>query len=310
MPNELPKLLMIIGPTASGKSGLAIELAKTLDGEIISVDSRSFYKELNIGVAKPSRAEREQIPHHLVDVTTIDQPWSLGEFQKASTEIITSIRARAKLPILVGGTGQYLRAITYGWKVPEHVGNEKMRIAIEEWGDRIGFDTLHTRLASVDPNAAKLIDYRNHRRTIRALEVLFLSGRRFSELKQSGDSPYDHLSIGLDWPRQQLYARVDARIKSMFEAGLVGEVSDLVAAGKAEHLRRVGVIGYAEVLDYLAGELTLEGCIQLIQKNTRRFIRHQANWFKPNDPAIHWIKANDPELLQNALSHVHNWLNN
>lgn len=308
MPTKLPKLLIIVGPTASGKSGLAIDLAKALNGEIISADSRSFYQELNIGVAKPSRADRERIRHYLVDVTTIDQPWSLGEFQKTSTEAIHSIHNEGKLPILVGGTGQYLRAITQGWKVPEHVGDDKLRIAIQEWGNLIGFDTLHNKLALLDPEAARSIDYRNHRRTIRAFEVLFLSGKRFSEQKQSGDSPYDCLIIGLDWPRDQLYTRVDERIRGMFEAGLVGEVHDLVAAGKAAQLRRVGVIGYSEVLDYLAGALTLDDCIQLIQRNTRKFIRHQANWFKPDDPAIHWIKANDPELLKNALGQVQNWL--
>lgn len=308
MPTKLPKILIIVGPTASGKSSLAITLAKTLNGEIISVDSRSFYQELNIGVAKPNRADREQIPHHLIDVTSIDQPWNLGEFQKASTEVITSIHAREKLPILVGGTGQYLRAITQGWKVPEHVGNDKLRIAIEDWGNLIGFDQLHSKLALLDPEAAKSIDYRNHRRTIRALEVLFLSGRRFSEQKLSDEPPYDFFTLGLNWPKDQLYSRVDERIRSMFEAGLVGEVHDLVAAGKAAQLRRIGVIGYTEVLDYLAGELSLQDCIQLIQRNTRKFIRHQANWFKSEDPSIHWINGNDPELIHNALGQINNWL--
>jgi tRNA dimethylallyltransferase len=308
MPAKAPKLLMVVGPTASGKSELALQLAEALNGEIISADSRTFYKELTIGVAKPDRADREMAPHHLLDVTTIDQPWSLGEFQKASTEIISSIHFKGKLPILVGGSGQYLRAITQGWQVPENVGNEYMRIAIHNWGEKVGFDTLYAKLQLIDPGAAKSIDYRNHRRTIRAFEVLFLSGGRFSEKKRSGQTPYDLLTIGLDWPRDQLYARVDERIQRMFEAGLVGEVHDLVAAGKEAQLRRIGVIGYSEVLDYLVGELTLEECIQLIQRNTRKFIRHQANWFKSDDPAIHWFKANDPERYQKVLGHVQNWL--
>ena len=308
MQTKLPKLLMVVGPTASGKSGLAVHLAEALNGEIVSADSRSFYKELNIGVAKPDRVERERVPHHLVDVTTIDEPWSLGEFQKASNDVITFIHSKGKLPILVGGTGQYLRAITQGWQVPEPVGDEKLRIAIEGWGDAAGFDMLHTKLKLVDPEAANSIDYRNHRRLIRAFEVIFLSGRRFSEMKRSGESAYDLFSIGLDWPRDKLYARVDARIQNMFESGLVGEVHDLVAAGKEAQLRRIGVIGYTEVLDYLAGEMSLDACIQLIRRNTRKFIRHQANWFKPSDPAIHWLKATDPDLLQNALGQIQNWL--
>ncbi len=305
---NLPKLVMVVGPTASGKSGLAVQIAEALDGEIISADSRSFYKELNIGVAKPDRGERNRIPHHLVDVTSIDQPWSLGEFQKASMDSIRFIHSKGKLPILVGGTGQYLRSITQGWQVPEQVGDERLRIAIDKWGDSLGFGVLHEKLLLLDPEAAKSIDYRNHRRVIRAFEVLFLSGRRFSELKRSGRSPYDSFSIGIEWPREELYARADERIQGMFEAGLVAEVHDLVAAGKTAQLRRIGVIGYTEVLDYLNGEISLDECIQLIRRNTRKFIRHQANWFKPSDPAIHWFKSNDPELLQNVLGQIQNWL--
>ncbi|HSN93985.1 MAG TPA: tRNA (adenosine(37)-N6)-dimethylallyltransferase MiaA [Anaerolineaceae bacterium] len=308
MSTNLPKLLLVVGPTASGKSELAIQVAVALNGEVISADSRSFYQELNIGVAKPSRTDRERVPHHLVDVTSIDQPWSLGEFQKASTDVIASIHARDKLPVLVGGTGQYFRAITQGWQVPENVGNEDMRIVIHSWGEAIGFDALYSKLQLLDPEATKSMDYRNHRRTIRAFEVLFLSGRRFSELKRSGEAPFDLLTIGLDWPRDQLYARVDERIQAMFEAGFVGEVHDLLAAGKEDQLRRIGIIGYSEVLDYLDGKFSLEDCVQLIKRNTRRFIRHQANWFKPTDPAIHWFKANDPELYQKVLGHVQNWL--
>jgi len=308
MQTNQSKLLMVVGPTASGKSELAIQIAEAINGEVVSADSRSFYQELNIGVAKPTRTDRERVPHHLVDVTSIDQPWSLGEFQKASAEVISSIQSRGKVPVLVGGTGQYLRAITQVWQIPEHVGDEILRIAIQKWGETIGFDALYAKLKSVDPEAAKSIDFRNHRRTIRAFEVLFLSGKLFSEAKRSGETPFDLLTIGLDWPRDQLYARVDQRIQQMFEAGLVGEVHDLVAAGKQDQLRRIGVIGYSEALDYLSGKLSLEACIQLIQRNTRKFIRHQANWFKPNDPAIHWFKANGPELLQQVLGHVQNWL--
>src|SRR5450830_32896 len=135
MQTNQSKLLMVVGPTASGKSELAIQIAEAANGEVVSADSRSFYQELNIGVAKPHRTDRERVPHYLVDVTSIDQPWSLGEFQKASAEVIASIQSRGKLPVLVGGTGQYLRAITQGWQVPEHVGDEIMRIAIRKWGE-------------------------------------------------------------------------------------------------------------------------------------------------------------------------------
>ncbi|MEA4812070.1 MAG: tRNA (adenosine(37)-N6)-dimethylallyltransferase MiaA [Anaerolineaceae bacterium] len=303
-----PKLLMVVGPTASGKSELAIQIAEKIPAEIISADSRSFYRELRIGVAKPSLQDRKRAIHHLIDVGSIDAPWSLGQFQKETSKLVKQISARQKLPILVGGTGQYMRAISENWEVPELVADEKLRNAIQHWGECIGFNELHEKLKVVDPVAAAGIDFRNHRRTIRAFEVLLISGKRFSEQRRAGEAAYDLMTIGLEWNREALYARVDERIRRMFENGLAAEVHDLAAAGKAEQMRRIGVIGYSEVLDYLEGKHSLEEAIRLIERNTRKFIRHQSNWFKADDPSIEWFKANDPELMHNVLGHIQDWL--
>lgn len=295
------RLLVLVGPTGSGKSTLAIRLCKELPCEILSADSRYLYQELNIGTAKPSPEELAGTPHHLINVTTIDAPWSLGVYQKEARRTIEELNSRGRLPLLVGGTGQYIRAILQNWEVPAQVPLHDLRAAIEAWGERIGFAELHKRLARLDPEAAARIDYRNKRRTIRALEVILATGRRFSDLRTKSSSPYQSLVLGLDWPRELLYQRIDARIDAMLKQGFVDEVRALRDAGKAEALRRMGIIGYAEMLDYLDGAITLEEAVLLIRRNTRVYVRRQANWFKPTDAAIHWINAADPEALERVL---------
>lgn len=299
-----PRLLVILGPTASGKTSLAIQVAQALDGEIISADSRILYQELNIGVAKPSGAELQAARHHLVSVASITEPWSLGQFRQAADRLIREIDVKGRLPILAGGTGQYLRALLQNWQVPEIEAQPELRQAIESWGEQIGSEALWQRLAVLDHEAAAVIDHRNKRRTVRALEVIFSSGERFSKARGDSAAPYDVCTLGLAWPRTELYARVDARIEAMFSEGLVEEVQQIAAGGKRQALERMGIIGYNEVLAYLAGELSLDEAKALIRRNTRKFVRRQANWFKPDDPKILWLKANDPELLQKALDRV------
>lgn len=295
------KLVILVGPTGSGKSSLAIRLSKELNGELISADSRYLYRELNIGTAKPSPEELASVPHHLINVTTLDSPWSLGVFQREATRLIEDINTRGKLPILVGGTGQYVRAILENWEVPGQVPLDNLRETIEAWGERIGFDTLHGRLARLDPEAAAQIDYRNKRRTIRALEVILATGKRFSDQRTKSSSPYQTLVLGLDWPRELLYQRIDARIDAMLAQGLVDEVRSLRDMGKAADLRCMGIIGYPEILNYLDGETSLDEAVVLIRRNTRVYVRRQANWFKPSDPRIHWFKAADPAAVDHML---------
>lgn len=297
----IPNLLVLVGPTASGKTVTAIQLAEALDGEIISADSRYLYQELNIGTAKPTPEELARVPHHLINVTTLDKPWSLGVYQKAAHQLIEQVNSRGHLPILAGGTGQYIRAITENWQIPAQAPNHQLRDAIEMWGKRIGFEALHQRLARLDPEAAKLIDYRNKRRTIRALEVIFTTGQRFSEQRKKVAPACHQLIVGITLPRELLYERIDARIEAMFAAGLIDEVQGLVEQGYAETLKQMGIIGYCEVLQYLEGQCSLEEAKQLIRHNTRVFVRRQANWFKANDPKIHWFNATDPAMLAHML---------
>jgi tRNA dimethylallyltransferase len=178
---------------------------------------------------------------------------------------------------------------------------------VESWGNRIGFEALHSRLAKLDPEAAARIDYRNKRRTIRALEVIFTSGKRFSDLRGKSSSPYQTLVLGLAWTREELYQRIDARIDHMLASGLVEEVRALRNAGKAEALKRMGIIGYAEILSHLEGEVTLDEAAAQIRRNTRAYVRRQANWFKPSDPDIHWVNAADPAALERMLDLIRNF---
>jgi len=284
-----PPLVVILGPTAVGKTELALQLAERVQGEIISADSRLFYRGMDIGTAKPSLEERRRVPHHLIDVAQPDEVWSLALFGQRAQEAIMGIHARGRLPFLVGGTGQYLRAVVQGWQPPEIQPDPRLRVALEAWAGRVGLDGLHARLAVLDPAAAAVIDARNLRRTVRALEVILTSGRRFSEQRRSGPSPYRLFQLGLIRPRPELYARIDARIAAMFRTGLVAEVQGLLDQGYSPDLPALSAIGYREVIAALQGQYSLEEAQRQIERNTRTFVRRQANWFKPDDPSIHWF---------------------
>jgi tRNA dimethylallyltransferase len=286
-------LVVILGPTAVGKTEIALQLAERLDGEIVSADSRLFYRGLDIGTAKPTLSERGRVPHHLIDITDPDQPWSLVAFQQTARQAITEIHTRHRLPFLVGGTGQYLRAVTEAWQAPPAQPDVRLRAVLEAWSDQIGPDGLHARLAVLDPHAARQIDPRNLRRTVRALEVIFSTGAPFSIQRQRGASPYRLLTLGLTRPRPELYARIDARIEAMFSAGLVDEVRGLLAQGYDPNLPAMSAIGYQQVIDYLHGKTTLGEAVMLVKRLTRQFVRRQANWFKLDDPHIRWYTAGD-----------------
>ncbi len=286
-----PPLVVLLGPTAVGKSDLAIRLADRLDGEIVSADSRLLYRGMDIGTAKPTHEQRAQVPHHLIDVTYPDQVWSLTLYQRAADEAIKSILSKGRLPFLVGGTGQYIRAIVNDWQIPKIKPDLHLRQVLENWAEEIGLDGLHARLAALDPKAATKIDYRNLRRTIRALEVIFYSGRLFSDQRLYGKSPYNTVQVGINMPRPELYAKIDSRIDAMLAAGFVGEVNTLLSRGYAPNLPTFSAIGYREIIDHLLGETTLEQAVTIIRRRTRQFVRRQANWFKEDDPHIHWIQA-------------------
>jgi tRNA dimethylallyltransferase len=290
---KLPPLVVVVGPTAVGKTRLALELAERLGGEIVSADSRLFYRGMNIGTAKPTLDERTRIPHHLIDVADPDETWSLAKFQQAAGQAITNIHGRGMLPFLVGGTGQYVHAVTHGWAPPEILPDDRLRSVLEDVAKSNGTDWLHARLAILDPVSAKSIDPRNLRRTIRALEVIFHTGRKFSDQRGQHGSLYHLLTIGLILPRQELYERIDARIDAMFSNGLLDEVRGLLEKGYSPDLPTMSAIGYRECISVQKGLMSIEEAKIRMRRLTRIFVRRQANWFKSNDPEIHWFNPSE-----------------
>jgi len=286
-------LIVIVGPTAVGKTSISITLAQKFTGEIVSADSRLLYRGMDIGTAKPSEAEMQGVPHHLINVAEPDDIWSLAIYQRRAYLAIDDILDRGKLPFLVGGTGQYVRSIIEGWCIPPQRPDYNLRDALSHWAEEVGAEGLHKVLMRLDPNAAQKIDYRNQRRTVRALEVLFKTGERFSDLRRKQACPYHPIILGIEREREELYERVDQRIEQMLDEGLVDEVKTLMAAGFSPDLPTMSAIGYGEIIQYLQGKIDFEEAVSLIKRNTRIFVRRQANWFKPDDPRITWFKASD-----------------
>jgi tRNA dimethylallyltransferase len=288
-----PPLILIVGPTAVGKTELAIRLADRLNGEIISADSRLFYRGMDIGTAKPSHEELARVPHYLIDTVNPDETLSLAVFQQKAKDFISDIHTRNKLPFLVGGTGQYIRAVTQGWTPPEVIADERLRDELEKLKGERGAEWLHARLQFLDPEAAAKIDARNVRRTIRALEVILITGRKFSEQRGQVDSPYHLITVGLTRPRPELYQRVDERIDAMFANGLVDEVKSLLEKGYSPTLPSMSAIGYRECIRVVNDEWSIEQAKTEMRRVTRIFVRRQANWFKESDPNIMWFKVEE-----------------
>ncbi len=302
MQSNKPHLVLLVGPTAVGKTEIAIHLAERINGEIISADSRLFYRGMDIGTAKPTREERARVKHHLIDIANPDEILSLAVFQQKTRKAIADIHTHGKLPLLVGGTGQYVRAVTEGWKLPKVKPDERLRSKLEKEKDEKGSDLLYEKLKSLDPDAAKKIDPRNVRRTIRALEVILTTGRRFSEQRGQSESPYHLITIGLTRPRPELYARIDARIESMFASGLLEEVKNLLAEGYSTELPTMSAIGYRECVSVIEGKMNVEQAKVEMRRATRIFVRRQSNWFKESDPSIHWFYAGEENVIDKIIS--------
>ena len=308
MRSNKPPLILVVGPTAVGKTQLAVELAEALGGEIVSADSRLFYRGMDIGTAKPSSEERTRVPHHLIDIADPGESLTLANFQEQARHAIADIHARGKLPFLVGGTGQYIRAVVEGWTPPEVAPDPRLRSALDKLGERRGAPWLHARLQVIDPDAAAMIEPGNLRRTVRALEVIFSTGALFSRQRTRAESPYTVLTIGLNRPRPELYARIDARIESMFRAGLVDEVRSLLARGYSEHLPTMSAIGYREVIRLVRGQIDADQARVEMRRATRVFVRRQANWFKESDPSIHWFRPVEDSISRPIAAHIRGWL--
>jgi len=289
--NEIvhPPLIAVVGPTAVGKTATAIHLCGDFQGEIVSADSRQIYRFLDIGTAKPTPCEQVAAVHHLIDVIEPDQVLGLAEFQEMAYAAINDVLSRDRVPFLVGGTGQWVKGVVEGWGVPRVSPDYALRAELEAKANCIGPQILHARLAEVDPDAAARIDYRNVRRVIRALEVYLKTGIPISRHQRAQPPPYRILQIGLTMPREMLYARVDARVERMLEEGLLDEVRGLVNQGYGLDLAAMSGLGYRQIGQHFAGKISQDEAVRLIKKETRRFIRQQYNWFRLDDPAIHWF---------------------
>ena len=283
------RLVAIVGPTGVGKSRLAIHLAQTFNGEIVSADSRQVYRYMNIGTAKPTPHELSIVPHHLIDMVNPDEDFSLAQYQQLAYRAINDIQQRSKLALLVGGSGLYVWSVLEGWKIPQVPSDLELRHSLERKAIEVGKDKLYQELMQVDPVAAQKIDPRNVRRIIRALEVHRTTDTPFSQLQYKQAPPFDILIIGLNTDRVELYRRVDLRVDEMIEQGLVDEVKRLMAMGYGFNLPAMSGIGYKQIGMFLKGELTLAAATQQIKFETHRFVRHQFAWLRLKDNRIHWF---------------------
>jgi len=292
-------LLAIVGPTGVGKSRLALRLAQTFDGEIVSADSRQVYRHMDIGTAKPTGQELSLVPHHLIDIVNPDQGFSLAQYQCLAYKVIDNIQQRNKLALLVGGSGLYVWSVLEGWRVPQVPPDLKLRRSLEKKAAEVGKDELYQELMKVDPIAAQRIDWRNVRRVIRAVEVHRGSETPFSQLQSKEAPPYDTLIIGLTADRAELYRRIDLRVDEMIKQGLIEEVKTLVNMGYDSNLPAMSGIGYKQIGLFLKGELTLAAAIQQIKFETHRLVRHQYTWFRLKDDRILWFDIQgkiEPEI--------------
>jgi len=301
------KIIVIVGPTAVGKTDLAIFLAEKLNSEIISADSRYLYRGMTIGTAKPPKAILEKIPHHLIDVANPDETWSLGKFLGEVNKAIKNIHQHDKLPILVGGTGQYIRALIKGWAPPQIAADSGLRAVLENWLSQYPKEELKKKLAILDPESAQSLDIRNMRRVVRAFEVMYKSGQRYSHLRKIQETNYEFFVIGLTLPREILYQRVDERINAMIKAGFIEEVRKLKDAGYSRDLPSFSAIGYRELMDVIENKITLMEAIVSMRRKTRILIRRQSNWFRIDDPQIHWFTA-DENYESAVLQTIQQWL--
>jgi tRNA dimethylallyltransferase len=295
------RLIAIVGPTASGKSSLALALAEELGSEVVNADSRLVYRGMDIGTAKSSPDDRARVPHHLIDIAEPDEPFSLGRYLDLAHEALEGCWARGVTPLLVGGTGQYVWALLEGWQVPRIPPDPSLREELETIAASEGPEPLVSELRRVDPAYADRIDVRNTRRVIRALEVYRRTGRPLSSCQTRTPPDFAFTVMGLSLPRDELYRRIDARVDDMIRAGLVDEVRALNERGCGCDLPSMSGIGYRQVCQHLAAELSLEEMTARIKTETHRLARMQANWFRADDPRIRWIDVMAADPLNQAL---------
>jgi tRNA dimethylallyltransferase len=294
----MPRVIAVVGPTATGKSALALALAHRLGGEIINADSMQLYRGMDIGTAKLSPDEREGVPHHLLDIWPVSQTASVADYQDRGRACIDDVLARGLTPVLVGGSGLYVRAVLDRIEFPGT--DATVRAELESELAAVGAPALHARLAGIDPAAASAIAPANGRKIVRALEVISVTGKPFTAALPAYDTPvYDAVQIGLDLPTAALDARINRRVAAMLERGLVEEVRQLSAVGLRAGVTASRALGYAQVLSALDGRITMDAAVAQTAQGTRRFVRRQRSWFR-RDPRIHWLEPGSA-LLDSAV---------
>jgi tRNA dimethylallyltransferase len=289
---EKPSLVVICGPTASGKTGLSLELAEYFDLEIISADSRQIYRGMDIGTAKPEPDELRRVPHHLIDIVDPDENFTAADFVDLGRFAVDEISRRGRLPVLAGGTGLYIRALLQGL-ADAPGGDEVIRARLRQREEREGPGTLYLQLQKADPPLAARLFPGDLSRIIRALEVYELTGKRLSDLQRDhagGHCPYRTLKIGLAPEREILYDRIDRRVESMMARGLLDETRRLLKSGFDPELKALRTIGYREMVDHLQGKLPLDEAVSLVQRNSRRYAKRQLTWFG-RDNSIIWLDS-------------------
>jgi tRNA dimethylallyltransferase len=303
--SSLPRLVVILGPTASGKSDLGIALAEKLGGEILVCDSTQVYRHFDIGTAKVPPAERHGIPHHLVDLVEPNEVFTAGDYARRASGVLEDLRRRNILPIMTAGTGLYLRALLEGL-AGAPTRSEELRGRLRERAERRGPDYLHGLLARLDSQAAGRIARRDTQKIIRALEIRLLAGKPVDEIYRTGRAGlegYEVIKIGLSPARAALYAKIDRRVEAMVRLGWVEEVRSLIASGVPPSAKPFQFIGYAQIRDHLEGTLSLAAAIGQIQQSTRQFSKRQTTWFR-KEPDVHWLEGfgTDPSIAASALA--------
>jgi tRNA dimethylallyltransferase len=288
-------VIAIVGPTAVGKSELALHLARHFPLEIISADSRQVYRYMDIGTNKPSLAERALVPHHIIDLVDPDEDFSLATYGQLALEALKGIQQKGKVPLLVGGTGLYVWSLVEGWSIPQVPPDRQMRRRLEARAQQENSQSLYRELQNIDPAAAAKMDPRNIRRVVRALEIYYARGQPPSQLQRKEEPAFPVLVIGLTQERSQLYRRIDARADDMVRRGLVEEVRQLLKKGYGPLLPSMSGIGYKQVVQFIQGEMTLPEAVDKIKHETHRLARHQYAWFRLNDNRIRWFAVTEIE---------------
>jgi tRNA dimethylallyltransferase len=305
-PGSGPRIVVVCGPTAVGKTALGIDMALAFNGEVVNADSRYLYRGVDIGVAKPEPSERRGVPHHLIDILPPQGEMSLARYQDLAMAAIAGIIGRQRLPIVVGGTPLYINALVQGWRIPRVPPNPERRAALAREAEEQGVDALLERLQTVDPIAAARSAH-NLRRIIRALEVYEASGIPMSAQEGKGPPPFEALEIGLTRPRSELYRAIDERVDSQIARGLVAEVRTLREGGVPDDAPAMSSLGYRQLLPYLRGEVTLDAAIERIRHDTHRYVRHQETWLRRN-PRIVWFDTSAPSWTERVFTLVRQFL--